>query len=79
SIFEISPQKTSNLAVGEPVIALLTVSKRNETTYSFNQTLQGRLGERISLLRNDIRPRPPRVHIKNEDGSYERTYTLEYG
>jgi len=79
SNFEVNQSDETSIELGEPIISELTVTKPNNTTYSFNQNLKGRLGETISLTRNGIRPRPPKIHIKNKDDSYDRTYSLEYG
>jgi hypothetical protein len=77
-VFQVSSAQRTELKVGEPLLAKLQVS-RNNTQYSFNQTLKGSLGEGIELLRNGTRPRAPKLHIKNKTGSYERTFNFEYG
>ncbi|MFC1783293.1 hypothetical protein ACFL02_06865 [Planctomycetota bacterium] len=77
--FIVNPTSETSLVVGESIVAGLTVKKLNNSTYSFNQSLQGQLGETITISRNNILPPPPKVRIHNDDGSYDRTYTLEYG
>lgn len=76
--FEIKEGNETKLDVGEPIIA--TVDVRNVgSSYSFNQVIKGRHQEIIELTRNGSRPQPPKLHIKNEDGSYDRTFSFEYG
>ena len=76
--FEIKADNETKLDVGEPIIA--TVDARNAgSSYSFNQIINGRHQEIIELTRNGSRPQPPKLHIKNEDGSYDKTFSFEYG
>ena len=77
--FQVRSAGETSLAIGEPFIAALSVTKQSDKTYSINRTLKGQLGERISLTLNGHRPEPPRVHIKNKDGSYNQTFSLKYG
>ena len=76
--FDITDGDETKLDVGEPIIA--TVDARNVgSSYSFNQIIKGRRQEIIELTRNGSRPQPPKLHIKNKDGSYDRTFSFEYG
>jgi len=76
--FEIKEGNRTKLDVGEPIIA--TVDARNAgSDYSFNQVIKGRRQEIIELTCNGSRPQPPKLHIKNEDGSYDRTFGFQYG
>ena len=76
--FEIKEGNETNLDVGEPVIA--TIDARNAgSSYFFNQIIKGRDQEIITLTRNGSRPQPPKLHIKNKDGSYDRTFSFQYG
>lgn len=76
--FEIKDGDQTRLDVGEPIIA--TVDARNVgSSYAFNQVIKGRRDEIIGLTRNGSRPQPPKVHIKNKDGSYEQTFNFQYG
>lgn len=76
--FEIKADNETKLDVGEPIIA--TVEARNAgSTYSFNQIIKGRHQEIIELTHNGSRPEPPKLNIKNEDGSYDRTFDFRYG
>ncbi|MCH7559046.1 MAG: hypothetical protein IIB56_16560 [Planctomycetes bacterium] len=78
SDFEITADKEAELSIGEPIISTLEATKSG-SGYSFSQNLQGRLGEHIELTRNGSRPPAPKLHIKSEDGSYDRTFSFEYG
>lgn len=77
-IFDITADKETELSVGEPVAFPLTAQLR-EGTYSFRLSMRGRDDESISLTRNKVRPQAPKLHIKSEDGTYDRTFSLEYG
>lgn len=76
--FEVKDGDQTKLDVGEPIVA--TVEARNVgSSYSFNQVIAGRHDEIIELTRNGSRPQPPKLHIKNKDGSYEQTFSFQYG
>lgn len=76
--FDIKDGVQTKLDVGEPIIA--TVEARNiGSGYAFNQVIKGRSDEIVEITRNGSRPQPPKLHIKNKDGSYEQTYTFQYG
>lgn len=76
--FEIKNGQQTKLDVGEPVVA--TVQARNTgSNYSFNQVIKGRLDEIIGLTCNGSRPQPPKLNIKNKDGSYDQTFNFRYG
>ncbi len=77
-VFDIEEDKETPLSVGEPVYATLQVSER-DSQYVFAQSLQGRDGERIELTRNGSRPQAPKLHIKSNDGEYDRTFSFAYG
>jgi len=76
--FDITADKEAELSIGEPIISTLKATKSG-SGYSFSQNLQGRLGERIELTRNEAQPPAPKLHIKNKDGTYDRTFSFEYG
>ncbi|MBN1359278.1 MAG: hypothetical protein JW993_01745 [Sedimentisphaerales bacterium] len=78
SSFEVSETTDASLEIGEPVEAIVQATAR-EGTYSFNQSLRGRRGERIVLTRNGAQPQAPRLNIKNKDGTYDRTFSFSYG
>jgi hypothetical protein len=76
--FDVTQNRKAELSIGEPIVCTLEASKR-DSTYSFSQSLKGQLGERIVLTRNGSRPRAPKLHIKSKDGSYDRSFSFEYG
>ena len=78
NIFEVSNSNETKLDVGEPIIA--TVEARNVgSSYAFNQIIEGRHKEILGLTCNGSWPQPPKLHIKNKDGSYEKTFSFQYG
>ncbi len=76
--FEIVGDKETELSIGEPIISTLQ-ARRISSGYSFNQNLQGQLGESIALTSNGARPPAPKLHIKSKDGTYDRLFSFEYG
>lgn len=76
--FEISEGKAAKLDIGEPVVCTPQVSKGG-SVYYFNYGLRGRSDEYIESTRNGSRPQAPKLRIKNEDGTYDRTFSFEYG
>ena len=76
--FDITEGKQTLLSIGEPIVAALDASER-EGTHSFRHSMKGRAGERIELTRNGAQPQAPKVHIKSADGTYDRTYSFQYG
>jgi hypothetical protein len=78
NIFDVVEDKPAVLTIGEPVIAILDASER-QGTHSFQQGMKGRAGERIELTRNGARPQAPKVRITSADGTYDRTYSFQYG
>ena len=77
-LFDISKSKQAELTIGEPIKATLGVQKKNDR-YSFDQNVKGSHGENIDIKRNGSRPRAPKLHIKNKDGSYDRSFNFKYG
>jgi hypothetical protein len=67
------------LEFGDPVIGRLAAQKQGEVHRFAEPTLIGRNGERIVLTRGGIKPPPPKLRIKNADGSYNKQFTFEYG
>ena len=79
--FEVNHEKQTPLSIGEPVLSSLSVHK-TDAGYSLRQRLIGRLGELIRIDRlgpSRDRLRTPKLRIRNKDGSYDRTFTFEYG
>jgi len=77
-LFEVNESDQTKVDIGEPIIASVD-SRKSGSIYSFNQIIKGRLDEHIELTRNGARPRAPKLNIKNKDGSYNRTFSFEYG
>ena len=77
-LFEVDDGSQTELDIGEPLICTLE-TRTSGSSYSFNRILKGRLDERIKLTRNGSQPRAPKLHIKNKDGTYDRTFSFEYG
>ncbi len=63
---------------GEPVIATVTAGSGGGT-YVFQESLKGRSGESISLALESGTLPPPRLRIKNADGTYDELMTFKYG
>ncbi len=78
SAFKVEKDVAGNLDIGEPIFSKLDASFRRDAYY-FNQKLIGKSGERISLTKAGRRVEPPKVHIRNKTGEYDRTFALEYG
>ena len=78
-IFDVSEGRQTTLSVSEPIFTSLEQVSQKDAAYSFiNPKLKGRLAEEINLACNedDLRLQ---LHIKSKDGSYDRTFTFEYG
>ena len=78
SLFEVNDSNQIKLDIGEPIISTVD-ARKSGSIYSFNQIIKGRLDEHIELTRNGARPRAPKLNIKNKDGTYDRTFSFEYG
>lgn len=77
--FEVTEGNRIDLDVGEPIVGLVHGSRIGPKFYAFSQSLQGRLDEQIALTRNGTRPGAPKLRIKNEAGTYDRTFAFQYG
>jgi len=77
-LFTVALDKPVKLDMGEPVVVEL-IARKNRSGYSFSQNLLGRMGESISISRNGVRAGPPRLHIRNKAGTYDKTFNFEYG
>ena len=77
-LIDVAMDKPAELTIGEPIISTLNASSR-EGTYSFRYDMEGRAGERIELTRNGARPQAPKLNVKNKDGTFDRTYSFQYG
>lgn len=76
--FEINEGTATRLDIGEPVVCTPQVTKGGPLYY-FNYALRGRSDEYIQSTRNGSRPQAPKLRIRNEDGTYDRTFNFEYG
>jgi hypothetical protein len=76
--FEIADTGEMKLDIGEPIV-LNVAGKKKRSSWSFSQSLGGRLGENIAITRNNSRPSAPKLRVRNEKGSYDKVFSFEYG
>ena len=77
--FDVTENAETNLIVGEPVVLAAHVTEAN-SVYRLDQSrLKGTFDETMTILRNGSPVRPPRLHIKSKDGSYDRIFSFQYG
>lgn len=76
--FNVTENVKAKLLIGEPVVSTLTV-KKDDSEFYFRHYFKGQLGEKIELTKNQSRPDPPKLLIRNEDGSYQQSLTFQYG
>jgi hypothetical protein len=76
--FTVAQDKEAKLAVGEPVYSMVSYNQTGGS-FTFSQRLQGHQNEQITLLRNGAQPQPPKLRIRNRDGTYDRGMSFEYG
>lgn len=76
--FTVAQDRSAELPFGEPVYSQAQY-RQSGSVHNFSQSLQGRHGERLTLLRNGTRPPPPRLRIRSRDGAYDRALSFEYG
>jgi hypothetical protein len=76
--FDVADNARIKLPIGEPVVSSLTV-KKGDTEFYFRHYLKGQLGEEIELTKNHSRADPPKLLIRNKDGSYQESLTFKYG
>jgi hypothetical protein len=79
SHFTVSGGGPTKLDIGEPVVTAVTAQKTGSGGYSFSPVVKGRLGEYIELTRNGYGSPAPKLHVKNKDGTYDRTFNFAYG
>ena len=77
-VFEISNAEAVKLDIGGPIVATLS-AKKNYSGYSFSQNMAGKMGESVTITRNGAQSAPPKLHIKNKAGTYDKTFNFEYG
>jgi len=78
AVFDVIAGQKVELSVGEPVISSVIVSSSG-SRYRFDHSLIGRLSEIVEISKNGARPEPPKLQIRNADGSYQGTIPFEYG
>jgi hypothetical protein len=78
NIFVIAEANELNLTIGRPIASRLYI-QNNGKNHQLNHSLVGQLEEQITATCNKQRPAAPKVRITNTDGSYNKTYSLEYG
>ncbi len=76
--FDVAEGKEYSLDIGEPFKTELSASKSNGE-YRINQSLRSRNGDFLNLRREGKQPAAPKVRIRNADGTYDKTYTMEFG
>ncbi len=68
-----------NGLLDEPDTYTLTIDKSGDTAYIFSQTTAGQFVESNSMVSDGNKPSPPEIRIKNQDGSYDQTFSMEDG
>ena len=76
--FNVTENAVVKLPIGEPIISILT-ARKGDSEFYFRHYFKGQLGEDIELTKNQSRPDPPKLLIRNEDGSYQESLTFKYG
>jgi hypothetical protein len=76
--FEVTTGQAVTLDIGEPVKAVLTSQARGTQT-GFDLKFVGKQGESIQFLRDNQRPRGPKLMLASADGSLCYTNTFEFG
>ena len=77
--FEVTTEKGSVLAIGEPVEAKLEATNITSRQIRFDLRFLGPQKESVELLRGNERPRGPKLMLANADGSLCYTNTFEFG
>ncbi len=76
--FDATEEFEVELDFDEPFVSKLIMTNSGPD-YRFSQSLAGKSGERLTLLRNGNQAPAPKLRIKSKDGKYERTFSFEYG
>jgi hypothetical protein len=77
NVLEVVKERETELPVGEPLVSVLTAVKRGSQV-TFSHRLLGRLGETVQIEREG-KQLPPKLRIRNADGSYDQSLTFGYG
>lgn len=75
----VEPGKDAALDIGEPIIGSLESTTEGQGRHAFNCRLKGRGGESVQIVRNGQRAAAPKLRIVSSDGTYDKTFSLEYG
>ena len=77
--FEVTADKSATLAVGEPIHAVFSAMDQSNSMVSFSLQPLGQFDESIQFLRNNERPKGPRLVLTSADGSVASTNSFEFG
>ena len=77
SDFEVAADKPFTLDIGEPVKAELSTEEGKQI--AFNLKFVGKQNEAIEMMRDNQRPRGPKLMLASADGSLCYTNTFEFG
>jgi hypothetical protein len=77
--FEVVAGKTAGLEIGEPVQGVLKTTDASNRMVQFNLSFEGRQKETIQILRDNQRPRGPKLMLANADGTLCYTNSFEFG
>jgi len=75
---EVVANRDIKLNIGEPIISTLDFAKE-KNAFSFSQNLTGKMGEKISIYRDNKKAEPPKLRIRSKTGNYDQTFNFEYG
>ncbi|MHC4648944.1 MAG: hypothetical protein ACYTBJ_26115, partial [Planctomycetota bacterium] len=77
-IFEVSEGAETSLSVDEPIFTSLgPVNQKGRIFHFTDAKVLGNLAEHIDVIGTD--DGEPQLRIRSEDGSYDRSFTFEYG
>ena len=79
AVFEVAAENPATLDIGEPVEAVLKADEQSKRQIRFDLSFVGHQKESIELLRDNQRPRGPKLMLANADGTLCYTNTFEFG
>jgi len=74
----VRPGSETKLDVGEPFVWSMSASPAGQGLYALSQALRTKRGASVVLICNG-QLLPAKVRITNADGTYDRTFSMEYG